>query len=171
MVAVYSARISSIRYLWLNDSMNGFCLEALARLKSKVLIDSCRFAKQTSRHPPNIPRRSEPDDYLPRHVFGASRAIGLRCTTRCSSAGSCTSLWTLPQRKESIDTPLFIIEPHQALTLVEEFVAEKAAAQSNLVRRTDMPAIAIRIDRVHLRAMPDDFMWPSRAKLNNSDGH
>lgn len=96
--AVYSARISSIRYLWLNDSMNGFCLQALARLKSKV--DWWHFAKQTSRHPPSTPRRSALDDYLTRHVSGANRAIGLRCITRCSSAGSCTSLRTLTATQE-----------------------------------------------------------------------
>lgn len=59
----------------------------------------------------------------------------------------------------------------RALTLVEELIAEQAAAQADLVRRADVPAIAIRIDRVHLRAVPDDFMWPLRMKFNNSDRH
>lgn len=63
---------------------------------SEIEIESrmVAFAKQTSRRPPSTPRRS-PDDYLTRHVSGANRAIGLRCITRCSSAGSCTFLRTL----------------------------------------------------------------------------
>lgn len=136
---------------------------------SEIEIESrlAVLAEQTSRHPPSTPRRLALDDYLARHVFGANRAIGLRCKGRCSSAGSCTSLRTLT--KKSIDTSL--VELLRALTLVEELVAEKAASQADLVRRADVPAIAIRIDRVHLRAVPDDFMWPLRMKFNNSDRH
>lgn len=138
---------------------------------SEIEIESrtVAFAKQTSRRPPNTPRRSL-DDYLTRHVSGANRAIGLRCITRCSSAGSCTFLRTLKATQE-INWHATHRAPLQALTLVEEFVAEQAAAQADLVRRADVPAIAIRIDRVHLRAVPDDFMGPLRMKFNNSVGH